>query len=86
MTDGGVMHQLGRSQLAGRLPSLVHNSESGIRAGVRENGVVVSVDLVPALVGVAVLPHPIPLPLGEGRAGRLVKGCGYLAATLLTVL
>jgi hypothetical protein len=36
MTDGGVMHQLGRSQLAGRLPSLVHNSESGIRAGVRE--------------------------------------------------
>jgi hypothetical protein len=38
MTDGGVMHQLGRSQLAGRLPSLVHNSESGIRAGVRENG------------------------------------------------
>jgi hypothetical protein len=37
MTDGGVMHQLGRSQLAGRLPSLVHNSESGIRAGVREN-------------------------------------------------
>jgi hypothetical protein len=35
MTDGGVMHQLGRSQLAGRLPSLVHNSESGIRAGVR---------------------------------------------------
>jgi hypothetical protein len=32
------MHQLGRSQLAGRLPSLVHNSESGIRAGVRGNG------------------------------------------------
>jgi hypothetical protein len=38
MTDGGVMHQLGRSQLAGRLPSLVHNSESGIRVGVRGNG------------------------------------------------
>jgi hypothetical protein len=38
MTDGGVMHQLGRSQLAGRLPSLVHNSESGIRAGVRGKG------------------------------------------------
>jgi hypothetical protein len=37
-------------------------------------------------MNVALLPHPIPLPLGEGRAGRLVKGCGYLAATLLTVL
>jgi hypothetical protein len=35
MVDGRVIHQLRRSLLHGWLPSLMHNSESGIRVGVR---------------------------------------------------
>lgn len=34
MHDGGVIHQLGRSASLGSLPSLVNNSETGIRASV----------------------------------------------------
>ena len=35
MPGGGVIHQLGRSRLGGRLPSLVNNSGRRIRAGER---------------------------------------------------